>query len=256
MIKAVFFDIDGTLLSIRTGKVPESARNAIIQLREKGIYTFLATGRNMLQIKNLPLKGIPFDGYVTLNGQLCLDEKEEVLYELPIYEKDLKYMISVFEEKRMPVIIVERDCMYINYMDDFVRRVKAEVHAKENEIRSYQGEKVYQFIVYADEEQAEDLMVKMPNCKATRWNSNGIDIISKDGGKTNGIAQILKKFHISKDEIMAFGDADNDRGMLEFAKIGVVMGNADEEIKKYADYVTDCVEKDGIFNALKHFEML
>lgn len=62
MIKAIFFDIDGTLLSIQTGEMPESARNAIIQLEEKGIYTFLATGRNMLQIKNLPLNGIPFNG--------------------------------------------------------------------------------------------------------------------------------------------------------------------------------------------------
>lgn len=256
MIKAIFFDIDGTLLSIKTGQVPASAKKAIIKLREKGIRTFIATGRNMLQIESLPMEGIPFDGYVTLNGQICLDGKERVLYESPIHTDDLAYMVSVFEKKEIPVIIVEKDCMYINYVDDFVRRVKEEVHAPESQIGVYQGEKVYQFIVYADEKQADQLLEQMPHCKFTRWNAFGIDMISKESGKTNGISHLLKHYGISQDEVMAFGDGDNDKEMLAFAQIGIAMGNAQEEVKKRADYVTDEVEEDGIWNALRHYHIL
>ena len=55
---------------------------------------------------------------------------------------------------------------------------------------------------------------------------------------------------------MAFGDGGNDVEMLEFAKIGVAMGNASDDVKSIADYVTTDVDNDGILNALKHFNVL
>ena len=81
-------------------------------------------------------------------------------------------------------------------------------------------------------------------------------MIPKQGGKTAGIESILKHYGIKKEEIMAFGDAENDIEMLQYAQIGVAMGNADDEVKEAADYVTDMVDSDGIYKALKHFRIL
>ena len=77
MIKAVFFDVDGTLVSHKSKSVPESTRRAIEQLKEKGIKVCMATGRHLLEIEELPAKDIEFDGYVMQNGQLCYNEKKE-----------------------------------------------------------------------------------------------------------------------------------------------------------------------------------
>ena len=66
MIKAIFFDIDGTLLSHSTQSVPESTKLALQLLKEKGIYTFIATGRHISEIRDLPLDDLEFEGYIHL----------------------------------------------------------------------------------------------------------------------------------------------------------------------------------------------
>ena len=75
MIKAVFFDIDGTLVSFKTHKLPDSTVRALDLLREKGIKVFIATGRQLQSINNLGTQ--EFDGYVTLNGGYCLAGKDK-----------------------------------------------------------------------------------------------------------------------------------------------------------------------------------
>ena len=73
MIKAVFFDIDGTLVSFKTHRVPPSTVQALERLRARGIKLFIATGRHHADLNNLG--GLAFDGYITLNGQYCYDDR-------------------------------------------------------------------------------------------------------------------------------------------------------------------------------------
>ena len=84
MIRAVFFDVDGTLLSHKTNRVPGTTVRALEALRQKGILTFLATGRHISMLTQMrPLEGLQFDGIVSLNGQYCRNDRE-VLYHCPI----------------------------------------------------------------------------------------------------------------------------------------------------------------------------
>lgn len=83
-----------------------------------------------------------------------------------------------------------------------------------------------------------------------------MDIISRHGGKVAGIRQYLKENNILIQETMAFGDGENDIEMLEYAGIGIAMGNSDDMVKKSADYVTDCIDNEGIEKALRHFEVI
>ena len=79
MTKAIFFDIDGTLVSHTSKCVPQSARKALDKLSDKGILRIVATGRSMMELDMLPVKDIFLDGYVTLNGQLCLAEERNII---------------------------------------------------------------------------------------------------------------------------------------------------------------------------------
>ena len=77
MIKAVFFDIDGTLVPFKSHSVPESTRNAISTIRKKGIKVFICTGRPIQFIDNL--EGVEYDGMVTVTGALCIDAEGNVI---------------------------------------------------------------------------------------------------------------------------------------------------------------------------------
>ena len=74
MIKALFFDVDGTLVSYRTKFLPDGLLADLAALRERGIKTFLSTGRALQDLERTGmLRGARFDGYVTINGQFCCD---------------------------------------------------------------------------------------------------------------------------------------------------------------------------------------
>lgn len=257
MIKAAFFDVDGTLLSYKTGIVPESTKRSLRRLREKGIKIYIATGRHSSEMVNMPDMGVGFDGYITLNGQLCLDEKMEYFYGKPFEKEIVEELVEIFEEKKIPIALVEEKEVYINMVNEAVKKAQYTVALDLPDIKEYRNAPLYQAIVYIDKEVELDLANRLPKgCKITRWSDDGIDIISDVGGKSNGIRAICEKLGIEKDEIMAFGDADNDIDMIEHAGIGVVMGNAKEHIKKIGDYVTDEVDEDGIEKALIHFGIL
>ena len=90
----------------------------------------------------------------------------------------------------------------------------------------------------------------------TSWHERAIDIVPKNVTKADGIKEILDIYNIKPEETIAFGDSDNDIDMLKFCNIGVAMGNSTEAVLKSADYITDHIDKDGLYNALKHFQLL
>lgn len=255
MIKAIFFDIDGTLIRIGGNCMPKDTIDALNALKEKGIKIFLASGRGVRELE-VVTKDVKFDGCITLNGQICVDEENRMYFGNPIHEEDLKVLLGVFERREKAAIIIEEHRTYINYIDEAVIEMQKKIGVGSHRIGSYQGDTVYQAILYADEKYADDLFKKLPHCKWSRWNPEGIDVFSKDGGKMTGIKKTLEYFGISQDETMAFGDADNDVDMLKYVKIGVAMGNAQQETKDAADYVTESQENGGISKALKHFGII
>ena len=92
--------------------------------------------------------------------------------------------------------------------------------------------------------------------KLARWHPLFTDIVNKENDKKEGMFKILDYYKFNIDSSMAFGDGGNDISILKAAGIGVAMGNASEEVKTAADYVTTSVDDDGIANALRHFALL
>lgn len=257
MIKAVFFDVDGTLLSHTIKRIPQDTVNALHELKERGVKIFLATGRHSTELRELPVNVADFDGYVTLNGQLCLDETGKIAHGDPFGEPVVQKLVSVFREKKYPLAFVEAKRFYINYVDDVVREAQRSISTPVPETGTYEGGEIYQAIVFLTREEEEGFRSQLPEgCRFTRWCDGGVDIISDQGGKTEGIKYFCDQYDISREEIMAFGDAENDIDMLRYAGIGVAMGNAEDTVRKCADYVTDSVDDGGIRNALKHFQVL
>lgn len=257
MIKAAFFDVDGTLLSHTTSSVPKSASDSLAELREKGIKTYLCTGRHAVELDLLPTSDIPFDGYVTLNGHLCLDENKKTVFSLP-FPKDITIaLVNLFKERLLPLVLVEESGLTLNYVNDTVIQAQKAISTPVPNIASYDGNPIFQATAFISREEDESIRsILPPCCHIARWNDYGVDIILNGGGKAVGIRHIIERDGILPEECIAFGDAENDIEMLEFCGIGVAMGNAQEKVKEIADYVTTDIDEDGIRNALQYYNII
>lgn len=257
-LKAVFFDIDGTLLSHHTNTVPASALDAIRQLRKQGILVFLATGRHKSLLDELPaLRGLEYDGAVTLNGGYCYD-KQGLIFHNPICPEDIAVLISHLEQHPLPCGFIEETRSYQNFYNDRVYQVHAAIHSPLlplGDLRRGLEVPIYQVLLYlADGEDC--LLPPMPHTRTTRWHTGGVDVIPAEGGKALGIQKVLAHYGIPKADTMAFGDGDNDLDMFGAVGLSVAMGNAVPQLRAAADYVTEDVDRDGVALALKHFGLI
>ena len=89
--------------------------------------------------------------------------------------------------------------------------------------------------------------------KISRWLGHNIEINSREATKGVALSKLADYLEIPIGETMAFGDDLNDISMLEKAGVGVAMGNAYDEVKKAADYITDDCDRNGVASAVKHF---
>lgn len=256
MIKAIFFDIDGTLVSFDTHQIPSSTIEALKKLKQNGIKIFIATGRGKDGLD--VIQDIPFDGYITLNGQYCYNEKE-IIYENTIQTTDLKALLHYLESHPFPCGFTEENTKYFNMRDERVDEIHRITHNDNHpagDCSQVIHHKVYQCMCFVDAEEEKELLKVMPHCISARWHPLFCDISPKGGTKQNGIDQFLKYYNIDLSETMAFGDGGNDIQMLEHVHCSVAMGNANDEVKEIADYVTESVDQDGIEKALKHFKLI
>ncbi len=256
MIKVAFFDVDGTLLSHKTKSVPQSTRRSIQKLKAAGIRCVVATGRQISALEILPGSDISYDGYITLNGQLILDANKRILHGTPITGETKEFLLRQFSEHTLPMMLVEEDRVYLNFVDERVIRVQNNISSPIPPLGEYSGKDLYQICVYLGEEDEAKLSPIVGKCEITRWDLGGVDVIAKGGGKVAGIRRYLDANHILPEKIIAFGDGDNDADMLKFAGIGVAMGNGWASAKAAADYITADVDEDGIETALKHFGLI
>lgn len=257
MIKAIFFDIDGTLISFNTHKMPATTKAALQVLRSKGIKLFIATGRSLQTIPGSDVLGFDFDGYVTFNGQFCI-EQQQILHEQYLPVKDLETILTYINKHQIACQFMELEYEYYNVIDD---RVLALFEYMGNSIPRAPVDntdrifthKVYQICAFISEEEEGAFFEVIPGCKAVRWNSLFVDVIPKAGGKDVGLQKVLDYYGFEREQCMAIGDGGNDIDMIKYAGVGVAMGNASNKVKAVADYVTDDVDRDGILKALQHF---
>ena len=257
--KAAFFDFDGTLCSFKTHAVPPSAIEALRLARQNGVMVFLATGRHpMIFMQNDQAAALPFDGYLTSNGQYCYNKKE-IIHRMYIPDADKRALVAWLAENPMSLLFLSQKEVYINRIDDRVRAANAVLRSMDASVFPAErclDQNVFAFLFYGEAGEEDDFMKQMPGCKAVRWHPTFADIIPKNGGKDAGIDAMLRYYGIGLDETIAFGDAQNDLDMIRHVGTGVAMGNAADYLKEAADYITDSVDDDGIFNALRHFGVI
>ena len=124
MTKALFFDIDGTLVSFETHRIPSSTIEALEAAHAKGLKIFIATGRPKAIINNLSelQDRNLIDGYITMNGAYCF-VGEEVIYKSAIPQEEVKAMAAFCEKKGVPCIFVEEHNISVCQPNEMVKKI-------------------------------------------------------------------------------------------------------------------------------------
>ena len=257
---ALFFDIDGTLVSFQTHEIPASTILALTQAKANGSRVYIATGRPPLIINNLGAIEHLIDGYITTNGALCYVGDEMVTCQ-PIPKNDVMTCVEDCQEKGNSLIIVGRkDVAVVDPRGD-VDRIFRQMLAVKNLDKASPldvvlQQDILQLTPFFPADYEPVLMARMPQCVSGRWHPEFTDITANGADKGKGILAMARHEGFDPSRTMAFGDGGNDTSMILQAGIGVAMGNAIDLLKQQADYVTTSVDDDGILNALRHFNVI
>lgn len=265
MSKIIFLDIDGTIRDF-DGFLPDSAAAAIREARRRGNKVCICSGRPLGQIDKRVMD-IGFDGVISCAGSYVLYQGEcvrSVVFEHEISSALCRYLVEnhcVVEMQRLDYTFLPRECRqdYIEMCKRMMEMLGSGAKAVEEfpEVTdSYQEITNVEKVLFFSNELPYD-EVKRQWGEKVHMTTYSIPSTEKWGGeisplhvnKTAGIKSILEAGGFSREDVIAIGDSDNDIDMLEFAAVGIAMGNATEGAKKAADFMTDELRKDGVYKA-------
>lgn len=257
--KAVFFDIDGTLVAY-DGTIPDSTILALKKLRENGHLAVISTGRTRPLIMTELLE-LGFDGivagcgsYVEYGGKEVYSEIADTTMIMAVSKRLVEEGIAPFLESPeglyyFPELVGDRERGATEYYSKLLGGSYMPVCDSMRISKMYVPlcGSTFNIENYIDFKEYFDIHVH---------GNDGVEFVPKFYNKATGMEYFIKAAGIDREDTYAIGDSFNDAQMLSFAGIGIVMGGAFEGVKEYADYVTTDIKDDGIYNALKHFELI
>lgn len=253
-IKALFFDIDGTLVSFKSHRIPQSTVDALEQAKKNGVEVYISTGRPKQIINNLGQIEHLIDGYITANGARCFVE-DTLVSQHAILPSDVKKIIEAADRDNYPAIVVSESRFAIHHYTDevyeiFCKGLGVDSSVFVTDLNRLGDEAILQVTPFCTVEQEALLMPTLENCTSGRWHPAFTDITARGADKGKGLQAMADYLGLNIEETMAFGDGGNDISIIKKAGVGVAMGNAGDELKQVADYITTHVDEDGVKNAL------
>ena len=255
MQQAFFFDFDDTLYSHRRKCVPDSARDALMRLHRCGHIMAVVTGRGPESIPFIrQALGVPCETIVLLNGQLIFRNGARI-FERFIAIPSMHRIIETAKRCGFAYGGYCRDGEIVNQLNsrvqavwkDFCFPLPVVLEGFEQKYRLYQGH------LYITKEEAGCFGDCLEEYVINWSHQYLVNLIPKKGGKSLGIYWLIQDYNVSKANTFAFGDGFNDMDMLLSVGHGIAMGNAQDDLKRIAEHVTDAVDDDGILHALEYY---
>lgn len=244
----ILFDIDGTLLQSEKNMIPISTIEALQKLKEAGHELAIATGRALFLVDE-QIRSLPFETFVTANGQHIL-HRGQVIYENAISKEVIERLIEKSHARNQGIGLLSATRSGLTkYTDELAKsfdRVSIPIPDVIDDLH-HQDAILQAWYFSEDFEQLSDEFKE--DLRFVPWIDFGADIVPLNGSKAEGIRQLVSHLKQKPRRVIAFGDGYNDIEMLQLADIGVAMGNASEEVKAHADFVTKRIDEDGIFYA-------
>lgn len=264
-IKLIALDVDGTIMD-RNFKISEKVKSTVKRAINKGIYVLIATGRmysaTVPIAKELGLKTplIVYQGglvqeffqsdKILLHHTLSPEISTQLLKDLRSYGIQINAYIddNLYAEALSPILkeyASKRNIPYfmVNNLEEFGILTPTKILALDYDVN----------LVDRVRTELKEKYKGLVNI--TKSTPNFCEFVNNKCSKANSILFLAEKWGINQSQIMAIGDQENDREMLEIAEIGVAMGDGDSVLKEMADFVTGSVENNGAAFAIEKFAL-
>lgn len=267
MYKLAIFDMDGTVLNSRH-EISEENKKAMKELENSGVKVIIATGRPSELLKKYTNEMKTDDYTITCNGSVIGHPfKDDYLHHNTIDKDNVIKLIDMCEEFHYDYLVYTKDAV-ISKDNERLRLFKkvGESYREEDKATIIQTEdadfiknnflpnKI--LILEKDPIKYEELWEKIKefnNIEYTQSWIGALDVSPIGDTKGNAVKILCEHYGILQEEVIAFGDQLNDVSMIEFAGMGVAMGNAEDEVKTVANYITDTNDNNGVAKAIYKF---
>jgi Cof subfamily protein (haloacid dehalogenase superfamily) len=256
MRKIVFFDIDGTLLD-HEKNLPQKTKEAIFRLRENGVFVAIATGRAPFMFEHLR-EELKVDSYVCFNGQYVVFENE-MIYKNSLNNNELERLYLDSKNNGHPLVFLSDKTMKASvehhyYIEESLATLK--FNHPEYDPGFYKNRDILQSLLFVDTNDERLYIDNYPDLNFVRWHPYSVDVLPKGGSKAEGIKKMIERLGFAIEDVFAFGDGLNDLEMLQTVGTGIAMGNAVNELKQHAAFITKDVDQDGIWHGLKNLQLI
>lgn len=270
--KIVFLDVDGTLVG-NDGRVPDSARSACIEARQRGHILCIATGRQYKVIGE-EILSIGFDGVISAGGAR-IDAEGETIFSAKFSPEILGHIIAYFDSRKAGYTFECADCLVASprAFEQF-RKLPPEYYAMVEE-RYIKNENVIEGALTADcPDAAKVIFCGIPGvsieeirrefageCETFKGSmpfygeGNG-ELCPIGVNKGAAVELLMRRFGKGKEDGVAVGDGENDLPMFRHCAVGIAMRDGDESLKRAASFVADSIADNGIHRAFAHYGLI
>lgn len=272
--KMIFIDMDGTLLG-KNKKISQFNKDIIKKAHDKGVEIVVTTGRlynNAAYFSNILGVSSPV---IAANGAVVINKKtNEIIYEREITKEDCINIYDILTKCKLPFNFHTTNKIYCS---NWINRIGTEilmskqkcfehlnieyitVKSRDEWIKVFEKENgsMAKCIALSTNTkkviEARAKIEKLSNVVTFASGGHSLEINCKGVSKGNAVKVLAKKFGINREEVICIGDNENDISMIEFAGLGIAMGNAIDKVKDAADYITDTNKNNGVGKAIEKF---
>lgn len=262
MIKLVAIDLDGTLLD-ENRQITPAVKSAVADAKAAGVKIVITTGRPLMGVTDIltELNLLDHSDYViTYNGALVQRATGEEFIKETLEADDVLDLDWVARKIGLHMHAITRDGIYTSNRDigkytvQEAQMVSMPLYFRQpEEIAALEIAKI---MMVDQPEILDDGISYLPFELFERFNlvkstPYYLEFMNKKASKGNAVKALAKKLFLDMDEVMAIGDEENDRSMLEVVGNPVVMENGKAELKKIAKYITKSNRESGVAHAIR-----
>lgn len=259
--KLVAADMDGTLLDSR-GEITPATVDAIRELAEKDVVFIVSTGRPIQGVeKYKELLGLT-GPVITYNGAMIVNvEDNKILFEQGLLREDARKIWELGQKYNTTMCIWAGNQLYGNRLDEKIhdyKKLSGVEPILAEDIEELLDIGITKILWYDEVERIEAFLTSLSPelfCEVSYCTSKPtfLEFFSKKVSKAVAMEKIGELLGITREEMVAIGDGLNDLSMIQYAGLGVAMGNAANEVKENAQIITDTNDEEGVKKVLEKF---
>lgn len=259
MIKLIATDIDGTILKYNF-EFNKEVKDCISKLSADGVKVVLVTGR-MHSATDYIAEELGLETPIVSYQGGLIKHEDEILYEKNLCPKKAREIINWAKKNDVHLNLYMNDELYVEKDDEVIRRYTGERNAGFI-VKSFDDVELHRInkmlaIDFVDQDKVtmwkEYLEATFDDISVVKSTPYFCEICHPEATKGHAVNFLKEYYQLKREEIMTIGDQNNDIDLLKSGGIKVAMGNATEELKAVADYVTDTVKNNGFVSAVEKF---